>query len=42
MKAQKLVNLQVFPDSAHQAEHERYHGHIKLDDKKRRTWTINS
>ena len=24
--------FQVFPDSAHQAELERYHGHIKLDD----------
>ena len=29
----KLVNFQVFPDSAHQAELERYQGHIKLDDK---------
>ena len=27
------MNFQVFPDSAHQAEHERYRGHIKLDDK---------
>ena len=30
---QKLVNFQVFPDSAHEAELERYKGHIKLDDK---------
>ena len=29
----KLVNFQVFPDSAHQAELERYQGHTKLDDK---------
>ena len=29
----KLVNFQVFPNSAHQAELERYQGHIKLDDK---------
>ena len=29
----KLVNFQVFPDSAHQAEVERYQRHIKLDDK---------
>ena len=28
-----MVNFQVFPDSAHQAELERYQGHIKLDDK---------
>ena len=28
----KLVNFQIFPDSAHQAELERYQGHIKLDD----------
>ena len=27
------MNFQVFPDSAHQAELERYLGHIKLDDK---------
>ena len=27
-----MVNSQVFPDSAHQAELERYQGHIKLDD----------
>ena len=27
-----LVNFQVFSDSAHQAELERYQGHIKLDD----------
>ena len=26
------MNFQVFPDSAHQAEIERYQGHIKLDD----------
>ena len=29
----KLVNIQVFPDPAHQAELERYLGHIKLNDK---------
>ena len=29
----KLVNFQVFPDSAHQAALERYQGHVKLDDK---------
>ena len=29
----KLVNFQVFPDSAHQAELERYQGQTKLDDK---------
>ena len=29
----KLVNFQVFSDSAHQAELEKYEGHIKLDDK---------
>ena len=29
----KLVNFQVFPDSAHQAELERYQGHKKLDNK---------
>ena len=29
----KSVSFQVFPDSAHQAELERYQGHIKLDDK---------
>ena len=29
----KLVNCQVFPDSAHQAELERYQGHIRLDTK---------
>ena len=28
-----MVNFQVFPDSAHQVELERYQGHIKLDDK---------
>ena len=28
-----MVNFQVFPDSAHQAELERYQGHIRLDDK---------
>ena len=32
-KNQKLVNFQVFPDSAHQAELERYQGQMKLDDK---------
>ena len=30
---QKLLNFQVFPDCAHQAELERYQGQIKLDDK---------
>ena len=29
----KLVNFQVFSDSAHQAELERYQGHKKIDDK---------
>ena len=29
----KLVNFQVFLDSAHPAELERYRGHIQLDDK---------
>ena len=29
----KLVNFQVFSDSVHQAELERYQGHIKLDEK---------
>ena len=29
----KLVKFQVFPDSAHQAELERYQGHIRLDSK---------
>ena len=29
----KLVNFQEFPDSAYQAELERYQGHIKLDDR---------
>ena len=28
-----MVNFQFFPDSAHQAELERYQGHTKLDDK---------
>ena len=28
-----MVNFQFFSDSAHQAELERYQGHIKLDDK---------
>ena len=28
-----MVNFQVFTDSAHQAELERYQGHIRLDDK---------
>ena len=28
-----LVSFQVFPDSAHQAELERYQGHIKLNNK---------
>ena len=27
----KLVNFQVFPDSAHQAEIEKYQGHIRID-----------
>ena len=30
---QNLVKFQVFPDSARQAELDRYQGHIKLDDK---------
>ena len=29
----KLVNFQVFPDSAYQVELERYQGHIRLDTK---------
>ena len=29
----KLVNIQVFPDSAHQAKLDRYQGHMNLDDK---------
>ena len=29
----KIVNFQVFTDSVHQAELERYQGHIKLDEK---------
>ena len=29
----KIVNFQVFADSVHQAELERYQGHIKLDEK---------
>ena len=29
----KIVNFQVFADSVHQAELERYQGHIKLDKK---------
>ena len=29
----KLVNFQVFADSAHQAELEKYQGHIRLDNK---------
>ena len=32
-KNRKLVNFQVFPDSAHQAELEKYQGHIRLDNK---------
>ena len=28
-----MVSFQVFPDSAHRAEFERYQGHIKLDEK---------
>ena len=28
-----MVNFQIFPDSAHQAQLERYQGHLKLDDK---------
>ena len=28
-----MVSFQVFPDSAHRAELERYQGHIKLDEK---------
>ena len=29
---QKLVNFQTFPDSANQAELERYQGYLRLDD----------
>ena len=29
----KIVNFQVFADSVHQAEFERYQGHIKLDER---------
>ena len=29
----KIVNFQVFADSVHQAQFERYQGHIKLDEK---------
>ena len=29
----KIVNFQVFADSVHQAEIERYQGHIKLDER---------
>ena len=29
----KIVNFQVFADSVHQAELERYQGHVKLDKK---------
>ena len=29
----KLVSFQVFTDSVHQAELERYQGHIKLDER---------
>ena len=29
----KKINFQFFADSVHQAELERYHGHIKLDEK---------
>ena len=32
-KTRKLVNFQVFPDSAHQAELEKYQGHTRLDNK---------
>ena len=28
----KIVNFQVFADSVHPAELERYHGHVKLDE----------
>ena len=31
--ARKIVNFQVFADSVHQAELERYQGHIKFDEK---------
>ena len=30
---QKLLNFEIFPDFAHQAELERYQGHLKLDEK---------
>ena len=29
----KIINFQVFADSVHQAELERYQGHIQLDEK---------
>ena len=29
----KLVNFQIFPDLAHQAELEKHQGHIRLDKK---------
>ena len=32
-KNRKLVSFQVFPDSEHQAELEKYQGHIRLDNK---------
>ena len=39
----KIVNFQVFADSVHQAQIERYQGHIKFDEKyaQRRTRKIN-
>ena len=40
----KIVNFHFFADSVHQAQLERYQGHIKLDEKKtiqRRTRNIN-
>ena len=33
LKNKKLVNFQVFPDSAHQAELEKYQSHLRLDKK---------
>ena len=32
-KKRKLENFQIFPDSAHQAELEKYQVHLRLDNK---------
>ena len=44
-----MVNFQVLADSFHQAEHERYQGHIQLDERhpfngahRHTTFTINT